>query len=148
MEWITLLIESGIKTYVGEKLGGEVQKHALKAKGIAVQTGFVIFGALVFMILFLSAIVMVFVDLGNQFEAHAGLHFSGLMLSSIYLTCLGIFVGGVCLIFAKLSAFKELKKVEESQSLAPDPMVLVMTFVEEFLKQLAEKLKEPKHSEE
>lgn len=143
MEWLKAflpLIEAGVKLYLSEKI---VEKTAHRAKEVAIRSGILIFGGASFLIFFLAAILMVFIDMGNQFETHNGVHFSGMMLSGLYLFSLGLVIFGITYFITKAME----KKAREAIPVAPiNPYAPLILFGEEFLKALIRNLEAKPHS--
>ena len=134
MEWLKPFLpflQSVLKLY----LNTHVQASTQKAKELALQSVVIGFGILVFCLFLLSAIVMSFVDLGNQLESHVDLHFSGMMVSSLYLILLGFFVFSICFGVSRILSAQERKRLAE-QAAAPHPNTALVLFAEHFLEQL------------
>jgi hypothetical protein len=135
MEWSKVLLpllQQIFSMYFGRQM---LQRSSAHAKAVALRSSILAFGFVCFLVFFLAAIIMTFVDLGQQFEAHAGLHFSGMMLSAAYLLSLGVFLLGLCVGIAKYLAARELQRkaqAEESQN----PFFILRNFGEEVLRQV------------
>lgn len=143
MDWMKTLLpllQTGLKMYAGGQL---VRQSAEQAKGVAVRSSIVAFGTLGFVAFLVASIIMVFVDLGNQFEAGQGTHFSGMMLAALYLTGLGVVVLGICVVVAKVLASQERARKEAAKP-AESPYAPLVVLGEEFLKQLIENLNQQK----
>ena len=145
MTWLKSLVpllETGFKMYMS---GQMLKQSAENAKGMALRSGIIAFGTIVFLVFFASATVMTFVDLGHQFESQEGIHFSGMMLSSTLLTVFGLIVFGICCVIIKLLTIQDRNKKElERTSAAAAPQSALLLLLEEFIKQLIVNLsKEP-----
>ena len=141
MEWLKPflpLIQTGLNVY----LSGEfLKKTSENAKGVAVRSGVFAFGMMIFLIFLLTSVIFVFVDLGSQFENHNGVHFSGMMLSGIYLCTLGIICFGICFGISKYLAVKELEKKQAAKA-DVNPYTTLVQFGEVFLSQLITRMNE------
>lgn len=142
MEWLKALlplIQTGLKMYVSGQI---IQKAAQDTKSIALRSSIIAFGAIAALIFFAAAIIMIFVDLGLQFEVHEGIHFSGMMLSSIFLCGFALLIFGICFGVSKYLAIQEKNKKELQPVESPYAPLLV--FAEEFLERLVTNLNQPK----
>ena len=134
MEWlksILPLLQTAMKIY----LSGQVIKQSQNAKSIALRSGVIGFGTIAFLIFFMASIVMAFVDLGHQFDSPDGVHFSGMMLSALFLFCFGLLVFVICFILIQVLAAQERHKKEIAPVEASAYATLIL-FGEELLKQL------------
>jgi uncharacterized membrane protein len=141
MTWLPAILQAVLKYYGQAQL---TRLTADKAKDFAIQSSILALGSLIALLFFLAATIMVFVDLGNQFESHGELHFSGMMLSAVFLSVLGLFAFGICFLLAKYFSAKERLKIEEvrtreNESFA-NQYAPLLAFGEELLKVLTEKI--------
>jgi cytochrome c biogenesis protein CcdA len=135
MDWLKPLLpvlQTGLSIYAGGKL---VKKSTEHAKDVAVRSVVIAFGGFTLLTFLTASIIMVFVDLGHQFESGQSTYFSGMMLSALCLTGLGVVLFGLCLVVAKIlsnqeESRKEIARAEES------PYAPLLVFGEELLKQL------------
>jgi cbb3-type cytochrome oxidase subunit 3 len=139
MEWLKTflpVIEAGLKMYIS---GQVIKKTSENAKSIALRSSIIAFGTIAFLIFFVAATVMTFIDLGHQLDAHDGVHFSGMMISSLLLISFGLLVFGICFAVIKFIETKEKNKKElEKDEVSPyAPLIL---FAEELLKNLINNL--------
>jgi hypothetical protein len=135
MEWTKQLLpilQAGLKVYAS---GAFLKKSTDGAKAIAVQSSVIAFGSMTFLIFFVAAIIISFVDLGNQLEAQSGVHWSGLMQSSLAMLLLGGIVLGACLGIAKYLSAQEAKKKQQAAA-ERNPYEPLLLFGEELLKQI------------
>jgi hypothetical protein len=142
MEWskqLLPILQAGLKVYAS---GSFLKKSTDNAKAIALQSSAIAFGSFAFLLFFVASIIISFVDLGNQLEAQSGLHFSGLMQSSLYMLLLGAGVLGISLGVAKYLAAKEAEKKKELEAVR-NPYEPLILFGEELLKQLIANLNRP-----
>lgn len=136
------LAEAGFKMYLSGKI---VQKSAERAKEVAIRGSVLLFGLIALFIFSVAAILMVFIDLGTQFEAQ-NVHFSGVMLSALFLTFFGLFIFLSCFIATKIMEKQEQKQ----KAIAPienHPYATLMIFGEQFIKTLIMQLNEKPASE-
>lgn len=143
MEWLKALlplIQTGLKMYVSSQL---IQKAAQDTKSIALRSSIVAFGTIAALIFFAAAIIMTFIDLGMQFELHDGIHFSGMMLSSLFLCGFALLIFAVFFGVNKWLAVQEKNKKELEPVESPYAPLLV--FAEEFLERLVRNLQQPSH---
>lgn len=143
MEWLKPflpLLQSALKMYAGKQF---LKKSSENAKEIAVRSGVLALGGFVFLLFFLASILMSFFDLGHQLEAHDGIHFSGMMLSGVFLSSLGLFFFGVCFGVSQYLSTNEQKKrvIKEAEV---NPYASLALLGEEFVKQLIQNLNDPK----
>lgn len=133
------LLQAALSAYLSGRI---IKRTAADAKNIAVRSGIVGFGSLSLLAFLVAAVIMTFVDLGGQFESRNEIHFSGMMLSSIYLACLGGAVFGICYVVASFVA-KKSPDPKEVETPAGQPYAHLITLGEELLKQMIEKQKNP-----
>lgn len=137
MDWLKL-VQSVIQLYSGQM----IERSSESAKGIAVKSGIMAFGFISFTVFFLASILMVFIDLGHQFDAHQGVSLSGMMLSALYLFTLGLVVLGICYGVTRILAAKEQERRElERLRQREYPSALLLSLGEQILKQVIENLK-------
>ncbi|MBS1960434.1 MAG: hypothetical protein JST80_13235 [Bdellovibrionales bacterium] len=140
MEWLKALlplIQTGLRMYVGGQL---VKKTSESAKSVALKSSVLGFGIMTMLLFLLASIVMTFVDLGSQFETHEGVHFSGMMVSALCLSLIGMFVFLVCLMATKFIAAREREKKELEQPKKTGEPFLI--FAEQFLEALIKNISE------
>lgn len=116
MEWMKSLmplLQAGLKAYLG---GGMIRTSAEQAKEIAVRSSVVAFGSLSFLVFLAAAIIMVFVDLGHQFETGRDLYFSGMMLAALYLAGFGAALLGICVGISKILSKREIERLEAAKA--------------------------------
>ncbi len=144
MEWLKHLlpvVEAGLKFYLSGQL---IKKSAQNAKAVAIRSGIIAFGFISFFIFFAASILMLFIDLGHQFETHAGVHFSGMMLSGIYLVSFGILIFGICFAISKIIENRERRKKAVSEV---NPYHVLIQYSEELLKVLIKQLNSNQRNE-
>ena len=138
MEWLKPLlpvIQTALRVYTS---GQFLKKSSANAKDVALRSTVIALGTLSFLVFFITAIIMMFVDLGHQFEAQ-DVHFSGMMLSAILLIAFGLLLFGICFAIAKYLSVLELRK-KALVAAEPQPTNTLALFGEEFIKQLIENL--------
>jgi hypothetical protein len=146
MKWVKPLLpllQTGLKIFATRQL---LRTTSESAKDFALRSSVIAFGTVTFLIFAATAIIMAFIDLGHQFEAHDGVRFSGMMLSALYLFSLAVFFQIACFLAAKILSSRERQKKIAEQSYV-DPYTPLILFGEEFLKQLAVTLNEKPKSE-
>ncbi len=126
------LLETGMKLFASRQF---LKASSENAKGIAKRSGVLVLGGMVFFVFGSASLIMVFVDLGRQLEAHEGLHFSGMMWSAGFLFTLALVFLGGCFFSTKLMTGKAGEKTAQEEPPA-DPYATLAVFAQEFLKQL------------
>lgn len=132
MEWfkaILPILETGLKLYLSGKI---IQDTARNAKSAAVRGAVVLTGAIIFFVFLMVSIILVMVNLGQQFDARDGVHFSGMMLSGIYLVILGAIFFGISLIVAKVLENRDQGRKEIADKQAHSYETALMIVEESF----------------
>lgn len=140
MDWlkpILPLLQTALNVYLSGRL---IKKTSDNAKDVALRSSVIAFGSITFLIFLLTAIIMIFVNLGNQLDSNESLHFSGMMVSACLLFVLGaLFLGG-CVWASKILYARDQARKAALKEAEPAPVNALAVFGEQFLKQLAENL--------
>jgi heme/copper-type cytochrome/quinol oxidase subunit 2 len=147
MKWLSIL--SQLFLQVGMSYSAQqrqIKDAPEKIKGMTVQAA-VYFVGLVFLIAFtLTSIIMIFINLGTQWDSDTPAHFNGTITAAILLFVLGVIAFFISMALAKhLARKKELQilKDEAEPSAEKTEINPLMVFGEEFLKQLLANLNKP-----
>ena len=146
MKWLSLLSQLFLQYSVQQRqMSAQFKEAPEKIKGMTVQAA-VYFLGLVFLIAFtLASIVMIFVNLGTQWDSDTPAHWTGTITAASLLFGLGIVAFALAMLLAKYLA---RKKADETPKKAPAPTAAeainpLLIFGEEFLKQLLANLNKP-----
>jgi ABC-type Fe3+ transport system permease subunit len=139
MKWIQLISTLLIQYSVQQK---RVKEAPEKIKGMSIQAAIYFLGLCFFIVLSLASIIMVFADLGHQWDNGETARLSGTIQASLWMTGLGILVFGLCVLLAKYLARKPAPDhpAPDTQTKGSELNPLAL-FGEEFLAQLLAKLK-------
>jgi len=140
MKWLQLISTLLIQYSAQNR---QVKEAPEKIKGMSIQAAIYFLGLCFLIILAMAAIILIFADLGKQWDSTDLTHVSGPMLASFWMFGLGVVVFGMCVLLARYLAKKKpevpAKSAPPPSSGAPvNPLAL---FGEEFLAQLITKLK-------
>jgi cellobiose-specific phosphotransferase system component IIC len=147
MKWLSILsqlfLQFGMNYSAQQR---QIQEAPEKIKGMSVQAA-VYFVGLVFLIAFtLASIIMIFINLGTQWDSDTPAHFNGTITAAILLFVLGVIAFFISMGLAKYLARKnELQtlKNESARASAKPEINPLIVFGEEFLKQLLANLNKP-----
>lgn len=143
MIWLKFISQIFLQYTIQQK---RLEAAPEKIKGMSVQAGLYFTGLCFFLILSLASLIMIFSELGKQWDQGSGTHFSGPILAALIQFGLGALVFGALVLFARYLAKKKPVDAEPAQRAAQIPPVgpavnPLMIFGEEFLTQLLSKLK-------
>jgi hypothetical protein len=136
MKWIQLIAQLLIQYSVQQK---QVTEAPEKIKGMSIQAGIVFLGLCVFGVLSLASTIMIFSDLGKQWENASDTHLSGPIQASLWMFALGTLVFLICIFWARHLSKKQAPEASPPAN-GPGPLNPLTVFGEEFLGQLITKL--------
>jgi hypothetical protein len=139
MKWFQIISQLLIQYSIQQQ---RMKAAPEKIKGMTVQAGIYFLGLCFFAVLGLSAIVMIFIDLGRQWDAGNSTHFSGTIEAALWMFALGTVAFGACIYLAQVLSRRqaaEQKAVADRES-AAQAVNPLMVFGEEFIGQLISKL--------
>ena len=138
MKWLQLVSTLLIQYSVQQR---QVKEAPEKIKGMSIQAGIYFLGLCFFIVLALAAIIMIFADLGKQWDSTDPTHFSGTMAASFGMLGLGVLVFGLCVLLARYLAKKPNQAELPATTAQAAPVNPLSLFTEEFVAQLITKLK-------